>query len=131
MFALFLEPAHRVLLSCFSGTFTTGDLARCDRAVMLALGRTGPVRGIIDLSNVEKVEIPPERIRERARQPPMAAGQARILVAQSPAALQFARLYATAYGEFGGVGLHVVGTREDACRVLGLVDPRFEPLELP
>lgn len=131
MFALFLEPTHRVLLSCFGGTFTLDEIARCDRAVMLTLGREGPVRGIIDLSDVEAVDLPKDRLKERAHQPPMAAGQARIFVATKPAALAFAHFYAAAQREFSGEGPYVVGTRAEAYRILGLTDPKFEPLDLP
>jgi hypothetical protein len=130
VFALFLEHSHRVLLSCFRGAFTLDDIARCDRAVMLTLGREGPVRGIIDLSEVETVDLADDRLMERARQPPMAAGQSRIFVATKPATLDFARAYSMTQREFGGVGPHVVGTRAEAYRLLGLIDPRFEPLEL-
>lgn len=131
VFALFLEHTHRVLLSCFRGAFTLDDIARCDRAVMLTLGREGPVRGIIDLSDVVTVDLPDDQLIGRARQPPMAAGQTRIIVATKPAALDFARFYSATQREFGGVGPQVVGTRAEAYRILGLIDPKFEPLDLP
>ena len=98
---------------------------------MLTLGREGPVRGIIDLSDVVMVDLPQDQLISRARQPPMAAGKARIVVATTPAVLDFARSYSAAQREFGGVGPQVVSTRADAYRILGLVDPKFEPLELP
>jgi hypothetical protein len=131
VFALYLEHAHRVLLFCFHGRFTLDDIARCDRAVMLTLGREGPVRGIVDLSDVETFDLPIDRLMERARQPPMAAGQARIFVATKPAILDFARSYAAMQREFGSDGPQVVGTRAEAYKILGLIDPKFEPLELP
>lgn len=98
---------------------------------MLTLGREGPVRGIIDLSDVVTIDVSGDQLMRRARQPPMAAGQARIFVATMPAALDFARSYSAAQREFGGVGPQVVGTQAEACRILGLTDPKFEPLELP
>jgi len=131
LFALFLEHAHRVLLSCFRGTFTQDDIARCDRAVMLTLGREGPVRGIIDLTEVVAVDLPSHQMMARAQQPPMAAGQARIFVATAPAVLAYAHSYAAMQRAFGGVGPQVVSTRGEAYSILGLVDPKFEPLELP
>jgi len=130
-FTLFLEQTHRVLLSCFQGSFTLADIARCDRAVMLTIGREGAVRGIIDLTDVVTVAIPHDQLVERARQPPMAAGQARIFVATTPAALDFAQSFLATQQEFGGVGPQVVSTRAEAYRILGLADPQFEPLELP
>jgi hypothetical protein len=33
-------------------------------------------------------------------------------------------------GDFGSTGLRIVGTRADACRLLGLSDPTFESLQL-
>lgn len=130
-FALFLEHTQRVLLSCFRGTFTLEDIARCDRAVMLMLGRQGPVRGIIDLSEVDSVAIPEDQLIRRARQPPMVAGHERIFVASTPAALAFARSYSATQRQFSGVGPQVAGTRTEACSLLGLINPKFEPLELP
>jgi hypothetical protein len=131
VFTLFLDHAHRVLLSCFTGRFTLDEIAQCDRAVMLTLGREGPVRGIIDLTDVNAVDIPEDRLRERARQPPMAAGQERIFVATSPSALAFAYSYAAIQREFGSIGLQIVGTRSEACQRLGLHHPTFEPVPLP
>jgi hypothetical protein len=107
------------------------DIARCDRAVMLTLGREGPVRGILDLSEVETVDLPLDRLIARARQPPMAAGQARVFVATKPATLDFARSYSAMQRDFGCDGPQVVSTRPDAYKILGLIDPTFEPLELP
>ena len=131
MFTLFFDHTHRVLLSCFTGTFTLDEIAQCDRAVMLTLGREGPVRGIIDLTEVDAVDIPEDRLRERAQQPPMAAGQERIFVATSPSALAFAHSYAAIQRAFGSVDLRIVGTRSEAYRLLGLHQPTFEPLQLP
>lgn len=98
---------------------------------MLTRGREGPVRGIIDLSDVETVDVSQDLIMERARQPAMAAGQTRIFVATKPPALDFARSYSAGQRDFGGVGPQVVSTRADAYRILGLVDPKFEALEFP
>ena len=131
MFALFFEPTHRVLLSCFSGAFTLNDIAECDRAVLLTLGREGPVRGLIDFSDVETVEVSVDQSLRRAQQPAMVAGQTRVFIAAKPAALAFARSYVAAQHEFNGYGPQVVGTRDEAYRILGLVDPRFEPVDLP
>ena len=131
MFALFLEHSHRVLLSCFRGAFTVDDIARCDRAVMLLLGREGPLRGIIDLTEIETVDLRADQLKARARQPPMVAGQARLFVATSPTVLDFARAYSATQREFGADPPQIVGTREEAYRILGLMDPMFEPLELP
>ena len=131
MFVLYLEPTHRVLLSCFRGAFTLDDIVQCDRAVMLTLGREGPVRGIVDFSEVETVDLPIERVLERARQPPMAAGKPRVFVATKPTTLYFARSYAATQRDFGSDGPQVVGTRAEAYEILGLIDPKFEPLELP
>ena len=131
MFTVFLEHTHRVLLSCFTGRFTLDVIAQCDRAVMLTLGREGPVRGIIDLSEVDAVDIPDEALRTRARQPPMVAGQARIFVAANASTLAFAQTYTALQREFGSVGLDIALTRADACRLLGVDNPKFEPLQLP
>ncbi len=106
-------------------------IAQCDRAVLMTLGKEGPLRGIIDLSAVDAVDIPGDRLMERARQPPMAAGHERIFVATTPSALGFAHAYAALQRDFGGVGPRIIGTRSEACRLLGVTDPTFEPLPLP
>src|SRR5262249_44173561 len=131
VFTLSLERTHRVLLSCFTGTFTLDVIARCDRAVMMILGREGPVRGILDFSAVDAVDIPADRLKARAQQPPMAAGHERIFVATKPSALAFAQTYAALHGEFSGTAPRIVSTRSDAYALLGLTNPKFEPLELP
>lgn len=131
VFTLYLERTHRILMSCFTGTFTLDSIARCDRAVMMILGQEGLVRGIIDLSEVDAVDIPQDRLEARARQPPMLAGHERIFVANRPAALAFAETYTTLQRDFGGVAPQIVATRAEACRLLGSIDPRFEPLPLP
>jgi hypothetical protein len=61
----------------------------------------------------------------------MAAGQARIFVATKPATFDFARSYSAMQRDFGGDGPQIVSTRADAYKILGLIDPKFEPLELP
>jgi hypothetical protein len=131
VFTVFLERTHRVLLSCFTGTFTLDEIARCDRVVMLTLGREGPVRGIIDLTEVDAVDIPEDLLRMRARQPPMAAGQERVFVATNPSTIAFARTYTALQREFGSSGLEIVTSRADAHRLLGMNRPRFEPLQIP
>jgi hypothetical protein len=118
-------------MSCFTGTFTLDEIARGDRVVMLTLGREGPVRGIIDLSEVDAVDIPEDLLKMRARQPPMAAGQERIFVATRPSTLAFARTYTALQREFGSHGPEIATSRADAYRLLGLNRPRFEPLQLP
>jgi hypothetical protein len=118
-------------MSCFAGTFTLDEIARCDRMVMLTLGREGPVRGILDLSEVDSVSIPDDRLRMRARQPPMVAGRERVFVATNPSTLAFARTYTAIQREFGSTGLEIVTRRVDAYRLLGLDRPRFEPLQPP
>ena len=130
MFTVFLDRTHRVLLSCFTGTFTLDVIAECDRAVMLTLGREGPVHGIIDLTEVDAVDIPAEALKQRAQQPPMVAGQKRVFVATSPATRAFVEAYTALHRAFGSDGLQIAGTRADACRLLGLKDPTFEPLHL-
>ncbi|HSI01809.1 MAG TPA: hypothetical protein VLA02_14485 [Reyranella sp.] len=131
MFTLFLEHDHRVLLACFTGTLTLEDIAGYDRAVMLTLGREGPVRGIIDLSDIDAVAVPHDRLRDWARQPPMVVGQERIFVATKPATLAAARSYSALQRNFGGIGPQIVATRCDAYELLGLVDPKFEALVIP
>jgi hypothetical protein len=131
VFTVFLDRTHRVLLSCFTGTFDLEAIAQCDRAVMMTLGREGPVRGIIDLTAVDAVDIPADRLRQRAQQPAMAAGQERIFVATSPSAIAFCETYSAIQRIFGSVDIQIVATRAEACRLLGLSAPNFEPLRLP
>src|SRR5262245_61350751 len=123
MFTLLLERAHRVLLSRFSGTFTLDDIAQCDRAVMLILGREGPVRGIIDLSDVDIIDLTDDQLAGRAQQPAMAAGQARIFVAKKPAALAFAQSYVVMQRDFGSIGPQTVATLAEAFALLRMMEP--------
>jgi hypothetical protein len=119
-----------VLLSRFHGTFTADDIDRVDKAVMTMIGRAGPVRGILDFSDVDAMDIPAERLAERARQPQIAAGQERVFVASKPLVLSMAEAYAARQHAFGAMAPHIVGTLAEAYTLLGLVTPRFEPMDL-
>ena len=130
MLALLFERTHRVLLSRFGGSFTSEDMERVDRAVMLIIGREGPIRGILDFTDVETIEVSRARLAERARQPQIAAGQERVFVANKPHILAAAHVYATLQYEFGSMAPRIVSTLAEASALLGMQEPRFDPVDL-
>lgn len=128
--ALFFERTHRVLLSRYSGVLTSDDIDITDRAVLLFMGRQGPVRGILDFSDVDSVEASRDQLAERARQPQMAAGQQRLFVVNKPHLLALAQSYVMVQQERGIMAPRIVPTLAAATALLGMPAPRFEPVEI-
>jgi hypothetical protein len=74
------------------------------------LGRAGPIRGILDFTDVEAIAVSRERLVERAGQPQIAAGQERVFVADKPHILAAAQVYAMLQQELGSMAPRIVST---------------------
>lgn len=129
MFTLAFERTHRVLLARFSGVFSSEDIVRLDRAVIDFVTREGPIRGLLDFSQVEAVAVPQTFFVARGRSPQIAPGQERVIVAPHPEAYELARAYASQQRDFGNLEPRVVTSLWDAYRLLGLERPEFRTLQ--
>jgi hypothetical protein len=128
MFKLEFEYHHRVLLARFFGILTPEDVLQFDEAARLIVAREGPLRGILDYSDIEIVAVPKTLLVQRARLPQISPGQERVLVAAKPETYEMARAYAAQQRDFGNVEPRVVPTLPDAYRLLGLDKPDFQAI---
>lgn len=86
------------------------------------------MRGLFDLSLVEAVAIPASKFAERAGQSPILRGL-RVVVAPRNAGGDLGQTYRKQQRIAAGSEPVVVATLHDAYALLGLGEPRFEPVD--
>jgi hypothetical protein len=128
MFTLAFERTHRVLLAHFTGIFTSADILQLDREVIAFVAQQGPVRGLMDFSDIEAFAVPETLVAERGRMAAIVPGQERVIVVPSAEIYKLARTYASEQRDVGNLEPRVVMSLADAYRLLGLDQPEFEPL---
>lgn len=127
MLSLAFDRQNRVLRVTVSGIFGSEDMDELDNAVIEFVARHGQARGIFDYSDVEAIAVPDSRLAQRAQQP--SAMQHRVVVASRVMAGERARTYARYRREAGQKQAAIVGNLDEAYALLGLRNPRFEPVE--
>jgi hypothetical protein len=127
MLSLAFDRRHRVLRVTVSGIFASEDMEEMDHATVEFVARHGQVRGIFDYTEVAAIAVPDSLLAERAQQP--SAIQQRIVVASRVSGGERARTYARYRREAGQREATIVGSLEEAYALLGLRNPRFEPVE--
>jgi hypothetical protein len=130
MFDLAYDAKHSVLLSRFSGTYSPADIELRDNAVRRFVAKNGLVRGLMDYSAVDAIDVPLDLLIQRAHQPGILTGHQRVIVAPSEPAYSFNRLVA-AHQLFARKAEPVlVRSLSDAFGVLRMIDPGFSPIGL-
>lgn len=129
LFKLLFDPRNRVLLTRLSGTYTQDDLVVRDRAVARFVARHGLMRGIMDFSAVDSIDVPIDRLVRRAHEPPLLPGQARVIVAPGAAAYEMNRVIVAHQLYVRKVEPLLVRTLEEAYRALAMDRPSFETVE--
>jgi hypothetical protein len=127
MLKLAFDRKNRVLQVSVSGIFASEDLEALDNAVVEFVARHGPVRGIFDYSDVEAIAVPDSRLAQRAQQPE--AIEQRVVVVSRVMGGERARTYARYRREASQKHPVIVASLDEAYAVLGLRNPRFEPVE--
>jgi len=127
MLTLAFDRRHRVLRITITGIFSSEEMDELDNTVVEFVARQGRVRGIFDYTDVEAFAVPDSRLAQRAQQP--TAIEHRIVVASRVMAGERARTYARYRREAGQREATIVGTLDEAYALLGLRNPRFEPVE--
>jgi hypothetical protein len=128
---LYFEPRHKVMLVEFSGTLTMADMARHDELVRRFVAvQPEPVPGIADFSRVEKVGMTIDHISGRAQQQQIKAGQRRIYVAPTPEKYGLCRMFASLQSARGATEPEIVRSLQEAYDLLGVADPRFQPVDM-
>ena len=134
MVRLLFEPRHKVILLEFSGTLTLAELARADAlAGDFIAGRAQDMPaqdlpGIADFTRIEKIDVTSEQLSGRAQQPQLRRGQRRILVATTQVGYGLCRMFAAFQAARGNAEPEIVRSMQEACTLLGIADPRFEPV---
>lgn len=128
MLILAFDRKSRILRVTISGIFASEDLDELDRVTVEFVAHHGPVRGgIFDYSDVEAIAVPDSRLAERAQQPH--AIQQQVVVVSRVMSEERARTYSRFRREAGQRESAIVGSLEEAYALLGLRNPRFEPVE--
>ena len=129
MFTLLFDAREKVMLTRYSGVFSSDDISSLDEFVAGFIAREGIyVRNIFDFTAVEAVAIPRPRLLERGRKPRTNPGQDRVVVAPQHEIHELFRDYAQAQLDIGNGKMMVVQRFDEALRLLGLRDPNFQPL---
>ena len=128
MLSLAFDRKNRVLRVTVSGIFASEEMEELDRVVIGFVSRHGQMRGIYDYTDVEAMAVPHTRLMQRAQQPAIMRDQ-RVIVASRVLGGEGARAYGRYQREAGEKEAAVVDTLEAAYRLLGLDNPRFEPVE--
>ena len=123
------DPVNRILRGRFEGPVTDELLKEFYGVAGGYFERTGARAGITDLSAVTSLEVSPQTIRDLASAPPAIQDRdlPRFIVAAAPGIFGMARMFELA-GQDTRPNLHVVRTMKEVCLILGITDPKFEPI---
>ena len=99
--------------------------AGADHAIL-----TNPSAGVVDLSDVDSFDVSSRAIEELAKAQPVLSNPnlRRIVIAPASDVYGMMRMFEME-GEQVRPGLHVVRSEQEAWAILGVLHPRFEPLE--
>jgi hypothetical protein len=92
--------------------------------------RTHPCAGVVDLSGVTSFEASAETVQQVANSAPVLRDPnlRRIIIAPSPESYGMMRMFEI-HGEQTRPNLHVVHSEGEAWAILGVQNPRFDPIE--
>ena len=123
------DPANRILRGRFEGRITDELLKEYYGLAGEYFVRTGARSGITDFSAATSLDVSPQTIRDLASLPPAILDPElpRFVVAAAPGIFGMARMFELA-GQDTRPNLHVVRTMKEVCVILGITDPKFEPV---
>jgi len=128
MFILAFDGKHKVLKSTIVGVLSSDLLREWDQAVVGLTSRQGPNHGLIDFSQVEAIAVPLSRLASCGWQPQISPGWERVIIAPRTDLVEWARAFSEYQSAAGNRPPIVVASMDEAHRVLGLIDPVFEPV---
>lgn len=125
------DETQRILRGRFEGRVGDGELRQFYREIAKFVAQTNPLAAIVDMTAVTSLDVPPDTIRELANSPPAFPDpdRPRVLIAQATAVFGIARMFEL-QGQASRPNLHVVRTEKEAMAILGVVELKFEPVEL-
>ena len=125
MFSITVDRTHTVLLVEFSDRLQPQDLVDLDRLVEPIAAVEAVEKVVVDLRAVTAVDVPLERLIERASAGPVLPGRKLMFVAASGVALGFGRQYAMHREREGHDAIPIVPDLEAAWRMFGIAAPTF------
>jgi hypothetical protein len=129
MFTLLFAAREKVMLTRYSGVFSSDDISALDEFVAGFVAREGHyVRSIFDFTAVKAIAVPRPKLLERGRRARMNPDQDRVVVAPQEEIYEIYCDYAQGQLDIGNGKLMVVRTLPEALRLLGLSNPDFQPL---
>jgi hypothetical protein len=125
------DSANKILRCRLEGQVTDEMLKEYYRLLEMYAAQTGPRAGILDMSSVTEFKGSTKVIRELANSRPALPDPSipRCIVATSPEIYGIARMFEL-QGQDTRPNLHVVRTQKEALAILGVQEPRFEPIQL-
>lgn len=123
------DPIYRIARFRLEGHISDENLREYYAAATRFAALTNPAAGLFDASGVTSLDVSPKTVHELASLPPNIADQRlpRVVIAPSPAVFGMVRMFEM-LGERTRPNLHVVHTEREALAILGVVNPRFEPV---
>ena len=131
-FAVDFDTKNNILRVTFDGHVTDSVALSCAETAGRCVAAYPAFRGIVDLLKVTKYDVSPEVIRQLARTPPSASGEAHALVIVAPKGHPYgmSRMFQL-LSETTRPNQHVVRTMDEAFEILQLESPTFDPVDLP
>jgi hypothetical protein len=123
------DDANRILQCRFEGRVTDEGLTNFYRQAGEFVTSLEPRGGLVDFSDVVSFEVSVQAIRRLAKLPPAMPqpDHPRIIVAVSSQIFGMARMFEFE-GEITRPNLHVVRSLAEAWAILGIREPKFQPL---
>lgn len=124
------DPRNGLLQCRMSGEVTDELMKAAYSAIREQAMRTHIRGGVLDVSDVTSFEVTPQFLRALAREVPALPDPnvPRVVIAPSDYMFGMARMFQT-LGEDTRPLLHVVRTRREAYALLGVLEPKFEPVD--
>lgn len=123
------DPANKILRCRIEGPLTNQVLRETYELIDKYAAMTMPRAGIFDLSAVTSVDVTAHEIQVQAARPPALPDpdRPRFIVAPGDPAFGMSRMFQL-LGESTRPNLHVVRSLDEAYALLGISEPRFEPV---
>jgi CheY-like chemotaxis protein len=124
------DSTNRILHGCFERFVSKQELRNYYQTAVKHVARLSPNSYILDVSAVTSTTVTTGTILEFAKLPPLLPGaqRHRFIVAARSAAFWLMRTYAAAAVRTSRRNLHVVKKHAEAWAILGISEPRFDPL---
>jgi DNA-binding NarL/FixJ family response regulator len=124
------DSTNRILHGCFERFVSKQDLRNYHQTAVKHVARLSPNSYVLDVSAVTSTTVTTGTLLDFAKLPPLLPGaeRHRFIVAARSAAFWLMRMYAAAAVRTSRRNLHVVDKHAEAWAILGISEPRFNPL---